>query len=799
MQTKFLSLEIRNFLSYGNNTTIINLNFNKALLILGQNLDSSVDGQIDSNGSGKTTLLQAISYVCYDQTISDKPNSQIKVGDLINNINNKNMKVSIELSRGDKYYRIERFRKLAKVGNVAYGTGVYFLCKSDPNEEWNYTARREGGHDITNDSTGNVDDAIAEVIGLPFEIFSRIVIISATYEPFLLLGLDKQRAIIEELFGFTELSKKAEKLKDEIRTNNAELEILQKLNEQIKLEIERHNTQLTNAKLKVITWNTNKEVKHADLLFKIDTYNKTFLNVDYDAEEKKFADIQQIDAEIVKITNDLISNKKELHNIESKISNILMWDKNHKGDLVLLSNKLNQPLIFKTIEETQEFDKALKEYDDQVQKIRNVLTRIENNITQQNSSIQLLKKDLISKGNDITQLEKEIAKLDNELVHLGDSKCPYCSQQYKESQEKMAKIQQQRVELAKSVTAINTALIVIREKIAEHEQHIESYSKEKAEETNKIKAINEEKNSFIIDILGNAEIDLKIEYQKTINYQKILNEQALKIKQTNPYLKDTTLAELEVSKTTVTAAITELNDDLTLFNTGKATLVKSLVFANQRDIATAKFNILTLENNLQTLKDEVNPHLDAVTSLENIPPSELKTEKIQELFDLLEHQEFLLKVLTKKDSFVRKALVNRHVNNLNTSIKKYLTKLGLPHTVKFTQEMSVNISQFKSEIKFNNLSSGQKARVNLALAFGFRDLLQSRFGSINFCILDECLDIGLGSVGVQLAAKMIKSIAKENNLSTFLITHRDEVASMFDAKMLIELKNGFSNIIQSDI
>ncbi|MDF2435420.1 MAG: hypothetical protein JWP44_5051, partial [Mucilaginibacter sp.] len=67
MQTKFLSLEIRNFLSYGNNTTIINLNFNKALLILGQNLDSSVDGQIDSNGSGKTTLLQAISYVCYDQ------------------------------------------------------------------------------------------------------------------------------------------------------------------------------------------------------------------------------------------------------------------------------------------------------------------------------------------------------------------------------------------------------------------------------------------------------------------------------------------------------------------------------------------------------------------------------------------------------------------------------------------------------------------------------------------------------------------------------------------------------------
>ena len=87
---KFKTLTIRNFMSYGNNDTVIDLEFNKPVLIIGKNLDAVVNGQIDSNGSGKTAILNALAFGLYDNTISN-----IDKGSLINNINKKNLEVSV--------------------------------------------------------------------------------------------------------------------------------------------------------------------------------------------------------------------------------------------------------------------------------------------------------------------------------------------------------------------------------------------------------------------------------------------------------------------------------------------------------------------------------------------------------------------------------------------------------------------------------------------------------------------------------------------------------------------------------
>ena len=174
----------------------------------------------------------------------------------------------------------------------------------------------------------------------------------------------------------------------------------------------------------------------------------------------------------------------------------------------------------------------------------------------------------------------------------------------------------------------------------------------------------------------------------------------------------------------------------------------------------------------------------------------MKTDRINKLDKEIKHQDFLLKLLTKKDSFIRKALLNKNIPLLNTRLRHNLDKVGLAHKIQFTEEMEVSISQFGSHYEYGNFSAGQKARVNLCLAFAFRDVLQSRFGRINLCILDECLDTGLGNVGVTQATKMIKAIALENKLSMFVISHRDEVSNMFDKRLEIELRNGFSTILE---
>lgn len=217
---------------------------------------------------------------------------------------------------------------------------------------------------------------------------------------------------------------------------------------------------------------------------------------------------------------------------------------------------------------------------------------------------------------------------------------------------------------------------------------------------------------------------------------------------------------------------------------------------------TVHDRIIVLADKIRELKSQDNPFDSVAKELEFTLENEIEkvnTTVVDELYAELEHQEFLLKLLTKKDSFVRKALLNKNIPFLNSRLAHYLDAMGLNHKVLFTEEMGAKITQFGTEYSFENLSAGQKARINLALSFAFRDVLQARFSKINFCILDECLDVGLGNVGVQLAAKMIKSVAVNDKLSMFVISHRDEIASMFDSKLEVELRDGFSSIKKSSL
>jgi len=131
-------------------------------------------------------------------------------------------------------------------------------------------------------------------------------------------------------------------------------------------------------------------------------------------------------------------------------------------------------------------------------------------------------------------------------------------------------------------------------------------------------------------------------------------------------------------------------------------------------------------------------------------------------------------------------------------LQKYLSDLDLPHQVEFTHEMTASISRFGHPMDFGNLSNGQRARVNLALSFAFRDVLQSMHEFVNICMLDEVLDVGLDAVGVQAAARMLKRKARDEKLALYIISHRDEIDSAFDRKMIVQMEGGFSSIRYED-
>lgn len=245
----------------------------------------------------------------------------------------------------------------------------------------------------------------------------------------------------------------------------------------------------------------------------------------------------------------------------------------------------------------------------------------------------------------------------------------------------------------------------------------------------------------------------------------------------------------EYSKTLQTAQAV-VKQHTTLYKQTKT----KLVVKNLEQLLQIDNNIKTLNDKITELQISVNPYSEPLQELEGIKLEPKDMTAINKFKLILDHQQFLLKLLTKKDSFVRKKLLDKHLPYLNKQLQKYLTDIGLPFIVEFTHEMTAMISQFGHEADFGQLSNGQRARVNIALSFAFRDVLQSMHDHVNICLMDEILDVGLDTVGINAAAKMIKGKARKEKLALFIISHRDEIDSAFDRKMVVQMSGGFSSI-----
>jgi hypothetical protein len=99
--------------------------------------------------------------------------------------------------------------------------------------------------------------------------------------------------------------------------------------------------------------------------------------------------------------------------------------------------------------------------------------------------------------------------------------------------------------------------------------------------------------------------------------------------------------------------------------------------------------------------------------------AEIDYTKMNELSRIKDHQEFLYKLLTNKDSYIRKRIIDQNLSYLNARLSQYLDRIGLPHTVVFMNDLSVNITELGRELDFDNLSSGERNRLILSLSWSF--------------------------------------------------------------------------------
>jgi hypothetical protein len=201
----------------------------------------------------------------------------------------------------------------------------------------------------------------------------------------------------------------------------------------------------------------------------------------------------------------------------------------------------------------------------------------------------------------------------------------------------------------------------------------------------------------------------------------------------------------------------------------------------------------SLQKELTKKGEETNPYLEQIEDLKETALQEVSFDALNELTKVKDHQDFLYKLLTNKDSFVRKKIIEQNLAYLNQRLTYYLAKVGLPHIVEFQNDLTVTITQLGQDLDFDNLSRGERNRLILSLSWAFRDVWESLYHSINLLFIDELVDSGMDSAGVESSISILKKMTRERNKNVFLISHRDDLAGRVNHVLKVIKENGFTS------
>ena len=267
-------------------------------------------------------------------------------------------------------------------------------------------------------------------------------------------------------------------------------------------------------------------------------------------------------------------------------------------------------------------------------------------------------------------------------------------------------------------------------------------------------------------------------------------------------LHEEKIKEIEVTKNKeledATTYQKEINDKLESANKELTTIGDingrpETFYETIKEVYDHKQNVAQLKTALENSSTENDPYQEQIDDLNKTGIQEIDWTTINALTDLREHQEFLLKLLTNKDSFIRKKIIDQNLAYLNNRLTHYLDKLGLPHQVVFKNDLNVEITQLGQDLDFDNLSRGERNRLILGMSFAFRDVWESLYQNINLLFIDELIDSGMDTSGVENSLAVLKKMGRERHKNVYLISHKDELVGRVTHVLKVVKENGFTS------
>ena len=328
---------------------------------------------------------------------------------------------------------------------------------------------------------------------------------------------------------------------------------------------------------------------------------------------------------------------------------------------------------------------------------------------------------------------------------------------------------------------------ILKEKESEQKE-LKSKSSDMMSKISVYKSKIKDNNSTIEYVSNHDNCDVCMQKITEDNSLEIIN----KLKDINDNINDDissekkTISELIKSLEVISSEISEIKSNITSVSSKRSDVFNKL--------EVIKFQINQSKKEIQEIKnvpDDLNYQYEDIKNLEEV---KIKlAEEFENSNNDLEISNTVLELL--KDSGVKADIIRQYIPMLCGYVNMYLNKLNISLTFEMDENFNETITNHQGhEFSYNNLSAGERSRVDIGLNFAWRSVAKAK-GSVNtnILILDEILDANLDEAGTSAAISIVKDISQDNT-NVFIVSHKNNLEEYVDEVINIAKINGFTTV-----
>lgn len=721
--------EVQNFRSFGARKTVVDFRKLPGLTaIVGDNLD--LTDQDSKNGCGKSALfIDALAFNLLGDPVK-KVSSNLT---LVNHVNQKGLLTVSEGRHKGEHFRIER-------GLLPTVTKFYRkpIGCTDP-----WTMKDGKGDPLYDKTRGGSPQTAKDIeawLGFDLDMF-KLVMVSATKTPaFFGMGTPTQKNVIETLFGFEILSKKAEVIADLRKQLEIKKEVEEGRVSERKASRERTQKRVTELTALRDKWTVDTK---ADL-DRIENEIAALSGIDFDAEKKLWDEIAAARTTLVGLEREVAERRQASRSAGDVVSGLVQKQGRAAAEVEVLRET--------------DFDTLLKAFDafDEAQR-----------------DLSLLKTEhtrLVAEGRQHVADEMRcLEAIENVRHHIEDLKgnCPTCGQQWADRADREKNIKEAEAQIVE-LEASGKGFGLRRKETETAINEVHAAIAELQKVTAPVSAFKKRDDALTASAAFN---------QKLKALEALVDE----------------LDQAKRKQKQADADSKKADDECEKRRNEVSALLEKSAFQDFVEIEFTRKHLAGLLTEKTTKVSAVNPHATLLESLELELAEPVDGAELDRLDLEIRHHKYLEKLLGRKDSDIRRLITGKWLPELNARLTHYLSKLGLPYIVVFRDDMTAGIYHFEQEMVYTDLSSGEEERVILALNLAFRDVFESLHFPINFLLIDERLDVGLDGAGRQRCVNTLKEVALAGR-SVLMITHNSGLVDQADRIITVTKKARFSSI-----